>query len=440
MTDAQWNQWRAGLGDASQEKRDAAEAEILKHAGALRSQIRTAWIAAGDPGLRLRLGRIWSQARWQVIPGFTAADAAPLQGSFGDPEVIKAWDEAMDRFGAALVRVMIEVRQSPGLTATASGAFARLCARLAPEDVARAVADAVRDAGRRDEYAELLAQAARPPADAIAMERMADVALRLEWYRESLDIAREGFERFSDFSLDTAVAAVQRGGFANGLPDVIRSLVGDRSNRITPLTWIFYIRLLDRLEMADRVPADLTSGLVEGWPPDRARELVALLMAMHRPDVARRVTGDSESAVATYLHYLIQLRQSGKEEDAEAERIRGLALDRAEKTDDGGAILLKLGEWLDQDGGSAELAWERLIKNEGDDTQATATAALRMADRRERAGRLEEAIELYARALRASRQPGASLTFRVGSQIKDGVPIIEAKIRELRQRQQAEGK
>lgn len=440
VTDAQWNQWRTELGDASREKRDAAESNILKNATALRDRIRTAWIESKDPDMRLRFGRMWSQARWQVIPGFTAADAKPLQGPFGDPEVVKAWDDATDRFGAAMVRVMIEMRQSPGLAASASSAFARLCARLAPEDVAHAIAEAVRESGLRAEYAALLAEAARPPADAIAMERMADVALRLEWHREAFDIAREGFQRFDDFSLDTAVAAARSGGFAENLPNEIRSLVGDRSNRITPRTWIFYVRLLDPLAMADRMPADLPNGLIEGWPPDGARELVVRLLACHRPDVARKLAGDSESAVTTYLQYLIRIHGSEKEEDAEAQRLLGLALDRADTMDDGGAIMLKLGEWLDQDAGCPELAWERLIRNEGPDTQSTATAALRMADRHERAGRLDEAIELYSRALKAAREPGASLILHVGKKSTDGVPIIEAKIRELRQRLQSEKK
>lgn len=432
VTDTQWARWMDELGAEDRDRRETAEADILRHAGVARERIRQAWLAAGDPDIQRRLGRIWGEARWRVIPGFTARDAGPLLGSFGDPELVKAWDEATDRFGAPLVRVMIEVRRTPGQTVTAARAFARMCARLAPPEVAAAVSDVAPIGETAESVKALLLDAAHPPADSIALNRMADVALALGWHPEALVISREGFERHDDFPLDPAEAAVRQGGLEDEAVRQMQSLIGDRSNRVTPRTWLFYLRLFERLGLGSRVPADLPSGWVAVWPPELAREAVQKLVGLGRPELARRALGPSDSAMTLYLNgYVRSQSDPGAKAEADADVGRAVALARG--MDDGGAFLLRMGEWMEQDGRSPEAAWAALLeRTDAASAPAAASAALRWAERHERDGRWEDAIRLYERALQTSRRPGASLVLRAGGRATDGRPAVEAKIRELR--------
>ena len=432
VTDAQWDEWMEELGAEEGERREAARADILQHAGAVRGRIRRAWAAAGDPDMRLQLGRIWDEARWRVIPGFSKQDASRLLGSFGDPDVVKAWDEATDQFGAPLVRVMIEVRRTPGQTVTAARAFARMCARLPPPAVAVAVADMAPIGETTESVKALLIDAAHPPADSVALHRMAEVALALGWYPEALAVSREGFERHDDFPIDPAEAAVRQGRLEDEAIRQMRSLVADRSNRITPRTWLFYLQMFERLGLGDRVPADLPSGLVTVWPPELAREAVRRLVGLGRPELARRALGPSDSAMTLYLNGYVR-SQSDPGAKAEAAADVGRAVTLARGMDDGGAFLLRMGEWMEQDGRSPEAAWAALLeRTDAASAPAAASAALRWAERHERNGRWEDAIRLYERALQASRRPGASLVLRAGGRATDGRPAVEAKIRELR--------
>lgn len=432
VSDAQWARWMEALGADEPADRAAAEADILRHAGAARERIRRAWDAAKDPEISARLGRIWDEARWRILPDFSKGDASRLMGSFGDPEVVKAWDEATDRFGAPLVGVMHELRRTPGQTVTAAQAFARMCARRPPQEVAAAMADWARRGEPSESAKSLLMDAAHPPADSIALNRMAEVALALEWYPEALAISREGFERNDHFPLEPADSAVRRGRLEDEVLRQMSALAGDRSNRITPRTWLFYLRMIERLELGEQAPADLPSGLVTVWPPDLAREAVRKLMDLKRPDLAHTVLGPSESAPAVYLKGWLRWRTNPEDEsEADAEMERAIAL--ASRMDDGGAFLLRMGAWREEDGRSPEPAWAALMaRNDPEAAPIIATAALRWAEWHERGGRWADAVRLYEQALQASRRPGANLVFRVGGRTVDGRPIVEARIRELR--------
>jgi tetratricopeptide (TPR) repeat protein len=405
---------------------------------ALRATLRSELLRASDATTRARLWRAWARARWAVLPGFGEADAAALHGSFGDPDVVIAWDRAMDRHGPGLVRAAAELSHSPGLADTAARALARMAARYSAEELAPALGEAVSAGGDAAVYRGLLRAAGDVAADAIALHRLADTSARCGWADEARALARGGFRRFGGAEF----AGVARGTLddaaaAESFWREFDRLGRDRSSQVSGRDWLFFLHVAQGAGAAARVAGRVPAADGHRWAPDDLRQAVELLLEMDLAGDAMRLIEGLESPGALYLRARIARAAPGVGLDPVALRRRAIET-AARARDDAEGEVWRLAEWMEAGDDAPEDAWTALLELAGPDSAPAANAALRLAQLREREERWDEALALYDRALRVARQPGGAVWIRTDDGRRgDGRAWLEERIRNLRQRMQS---
>jgi hypothetical protein len=411
---------------------------VVKEDPALRAPLRSELLRASDATTRARLWRAWSRARWAVLPGFGADDAAALHGSFGDPDVVIAWDRVMDRFGPDLVRVAAELSHSPGQATTAARALARMAARYSAEELAPALGEAV-SAGDAAVYRGLLWAAGDVAADAIALHRLADTAARCGWADEARSLAREGFRRFGGEEFAAIACAILESSAGEAAFWAAFDRLGhDASSQVTGRDWLFFLHVAQGAGASARVAGRVPAADGHRWAPDDLRQAVELLLEMDLAGDAARLIEGLESPGALYLRARIARAAPAVGLDPAALRRR--AIETAVRArDDAEGEVWRLAEWMEAANDAPEEAWMALLDLAGPDSAPAANAALRLAQLREREERWTEALTLYDRALRVARQPGGAVWIRTDDGRRgDGRAWLEERIRILRRRMQSD--
>lgn len=412
--------------------RDAAERELLAMGVNARAAVRAAMNTAEDPEVVMRLTRLWGHLRWQVLPRFTSDDAENLQRALGTEDPATPWQKAMDVHGADLVRVIIEMQNSPGQTASALRSMGFLLQRFPPVDVARAIALGMREQDG-ESYRALLRSATESSMDVALLSRLAEVEVYLWMYPEAFETSRAAYRRGNEDAVATAVDALRRGGLEEEIPRRLEAWAAPNQGATDGRDALFLVRIAQAMKRPEWVRGRLSSLSAGSCDPKSHAEIIRSCIGLQLREDAERILARPPRTATTV--YLLSRVKIGDGKDDDARRIRAEAVELAEKDEAPDAALYQLAETAEFFGESAEDVWATLLKTAPRDSVYGANAALRLARLYDVKGDTDRALELYERVRGFAGTSDAGVILNApGKSAWNGRAWLDEKIRELRAR------